>query len=250
MEALLFVLEKCSKWNYYPKIATDDTSLLKALHKAKSDPMGRILLCVEEASSIIRKWGAESIRVLKCPSLNEKGMNSFKERNVNSLNLPIKLDIECGERLNSMEEFKRKSKEALRTKVLNYWPETLKDRDCNTMKFSREVLGPLNPTTSKYMLNIERKDLRLYVCMMSGRALDGRTISNFEGRDHTCKFCGTQEAANMKHWIMSCTNPDFVTNRAILLKSGHKDPKEVDPEAWILFAKKCKFDEYVFIPTS
>jgi hypothetical protein len=249
LEALLFALEKSIRWNFHPVIATDDAALLKTLHKAKSDPMGRILLCTEKASIIVRKWGAKNIKVIKCPSLTEKRMSSFKQAHANSLNLPIKLEIKCRDHLNSMEEFKRRTKEALRMKVTNYWPLTLAEEEFTTMKFSREILGPFNSSDSKELLKMERKDLRLFVCMMSGRALDGRTISNFEGKDCTCKFCGETEKANMRHWILECTHPDFIYHRSVLLKSGYKNPWDVEPEAWIGFAKKCKFDEFVFHPT-
>jgi Reverse transcriptase (RNA-dependent DNA polymerase)/Endonuclease-reverse transcriptase len=221
------------------KVATDDCTILNRLKQKAPNIVSNA--CKEEAS----KLRSPKILVSRCESINQVGLDWIHEQETNGKLREILVKFP-----KSQDEFKIDTKMDLNHRINLYWENSIQGKrrrkNPRYLRFPETIFKGLNHFTSKEVIKWTRADLRLYTCMMSGRALDRKTISSHTRCNDNCTYCDEIEGNCMEHWISYCTRLEAF--RLALTSCFVTDPRDITPNNWIEFAKACGFSKYAFSP--
>jgi Reverse transcriptase (RNA-dependent DNA polymerase) len=217
--------------------ATDDAVLL---NQAKQRSISATLL---ECGDNLEAVNIKRITLTRCPSITDADLTFLRNT--------IAAHLSRGISPTFMDEFKHDSKARLRKATAGYWTNHLNSDRCKRnpeyLKHSSAVFHQYSADTVLDIITWERRDIRILTCMMAGRMLDKKIVSGFKDNYGSCSFCGVHEANHLQHWMGECNAFDALRNQ--LTDSGGKQASDIEPLAWISFAKECGFAKFAFRPT-
>jgi hypothetical protein len=182
-------------------IYSDSVSSLRLIANAKYKNQEKANLWAKIKNEEIK---GRQVNLRACDKIEELsfGRKLINEHDRNKATKPLKLESS-----NSMNKIKKKNREELSDKIKNKWENFMtkeREKNSNTFKTPQENMRPFSLKDTKFILSLNRREIRSLCTAYSGRSLDERVLTEFREDYGECCFCGENNMNKMNHWLKSC----------------------------------------------